>query len=90
MRDIKNIILRVASRFLYQTSNDDRHDNWDKSPYYQDISKEELKLLSDYIVNENPDIWDEYWDETVPKTIFTVETSTMMRLISKELDKIKI
>ena len=91
MENIKNIILTVAARFLTQVYDRKWHDNYDKSPFYQDISKEELKMLSDYIVEKYHDEYWDYWDEDYPgreKNMFSIESSAVMNILSKELRKI--
>jgi len=62
MRTIEQIILHVSANVLEIMVDGDGCDNWEESPYYKGLTKEEKKYLSDYIVETYPKDWD-YWED---------------------------
>ena len=89
MRTIEQIILHVAANTLEKIVSNGRSDNWEDSPYYKGLTKEEKKYLSDYIVETYPEDW-EYWEDdpmySKEKTMYNQEN--IYKYLVNELRKI--
>lgn len=72
---IEQIILVVSARVLERITKEGRCDNYEESPYYDYLTKEEKKMLSDYIVNKYSDDWDWWEDDPMysPKSMYNME-----------------
>lgn len=72
MREIEKIVLHVAANTLNRITTRGRSDNYEDSPYYNGLTKEEKKMLSDYLVNKHIEDWD-YMDDDQEKTMYNKE-----------------
>jgi hypothetical protein len=83
MKEIEKIILSVSARYL----KDFKMPHYEGSKYYDDLSEDDIKKLSDYLIKKYPENWD-HMDDNADKTMFNLECIT--KLLSEELYDIAV
>ena len=86
MRTINELILFVSSNVLKEIYIGQRHDNWEKSPYYHGLTKQEKEILSKYIVNKYNK--NEKHENCAIESMYNLET--IFEFLSNELKEMSL